>query len=106
MKKFSVTHDTNILVGNSEVGAHVWSEIGNVSYVRHLFRSRANLIFFHKIHVFLHTCATCSELPSNVSTRLSALLLRIFAKGIMQLFIINKGLSYILYYILYYIIQR
>ena len=40
------------------------SEIGN------LIRSRViqNLDFFHKIPILLHTCATCSKLPSNIST--------------------------------------
>ena len=52
-----------ILDGNSEIGAHVWSDIGYSIRLSHLFSARAitNLIL-------LHTCATCSELPSNIST--------------------------------------
>ena len=51
-----------IFDGNSETCAHVW---------RYLFRSRAvtNLYdYFQKRSIFLHLCATCSGLPSNIST--------------------------------------
>ena len=46
--------------GNSEIGAHVWSKFGNLSWLRHLFKSG-----ILKSSVYLLTCATCSELPSN-----------------------------------------
>ena len=48
--------------------------MSNLCYLiclRHLIRSRAdkNRIFFAPIRpIFLHACATCSELPSNISS--------------------------------------
>ena len=59
-----------ILNGNPEVGAHVWSEINNLTCLRHLSRSRAVRILklFSRQYIFSLTCAMCSELPSNIST--------------------------------------
>ena len=59
--------------GHSETGVRVWSEIGYLTCLRHLFRSRVATIkieFFSlkKRYFFLHTCASCSKLPSNIST--------------------------------------
>ena len=44
-----------------EIG-HMRSDLGYLICLRHLFNSRSvtNLIFY--------TCATCSKLPSNIST--------------------------------------
>ena len=58
-----------LLDSNSEIGAHVWSEIGNLICLRYLSRSKAvvNLKCTLRNTCFLHTCATCSELPSNLS---------------------------------------
>ena len=39
------------------------SEIGNLICLKHLF----TLFYFQKLHLFIHACATCSELPFNVS---------------------------------------
>ena len=49
---------------------HVWSNLGNLIYLEHLFRSAevTNQIFFLRKTVLLHTCATSSELPSNIRT--------------------------------------
>ena len=54
-----------ILDGNSEIGAHVWSNLCYLICLRHLIRSKTvtNLIF----PIFLHACATCSKLPSDIS---------------------------------------
>ena len=50
--------------GTSEKGAHVWSDLGYLIFLRYLFRSRADKYRFFP----LYTCATCSMLPSNIST--------------------------------------
>ena len=49
---------------------NVWSDLGYLICSRHLFKSNAgpNLKFRFLNPVFLHTCATCPELPSNNST--------------------------------------
>ena len=60
-----------IIDGNSEIGAHARSNLCYLNCLRHLIRLRAikNLIFFlQERPIFLDTCATCSELPSNIST--------------------------------------
>ena len=60
-----------ILDCNSGINAHVvWSEIGNLIWLRHVFKSRAvaNLNFSCK-YLFSLTHAQCTlELPSNIST--------------------------------------
>ena len=59
-----------ILDGNSEISMHVWSDLGYLIFICHLFRPRAATILFFlpKRHVYLHTCATFSELPSDIRT--------------------------------------
>ena len=60
-----------ILDGNLDKGAHVSNNLCYLTWLRHLIRPRAvtNRIFFcRKIPVFIHSCATCFELPSNLST--------------------------------------
>ena len=59
-----------ILDGNSEKGLHFRSNFCYLICFRHMIRSRAikSLIFFQKRLTFLHTCATCSKLPSEIST--------------------------------------
>ena len=56
--------------GNSEKGAHVWSDLGSLICLRHLFRSRAvtDMTSFHIRLIFHHTCTIFPELPSNIST--------------------------------------
>ena len=57
--------------GNSKIGAHVWINLGNLLCLRHLIRSAAVAhvkFIFKKRPVFLHTCATGSELPANLNT--------------------------------------
>ena len=64
-------HDTYILYGNSEMGAHMRSNLCNLIYLRHFIRSRedTNRDFFSPKRPFsLQSCATYSELPSNIST--------------------------------------
>ena len=50
-----------ILNGNSENGAQVRNNLCYLIRLRHLIRAREKTIF-------LHACARCSELPSNIST--------------------------------------
>ena len=52
---------------NSGIGAHLWSEICNLICLRHLFSLRPDEICIkkEKSPVFLHTGATCPELPSS-----------------------------------------
>ena len=59
-----------ILDGNSEIGAHVWSNACSLIRLRHLNRSRAitNRFLSPKRQIFLHACASCSEVSSNTST--------------------------------------
>ena len=60
-----------ILDGNSDIGAHVGSNICYSISLRNSMRSRAvkNRFFFLRIiPIFLHACATCFVLPSNIST--------------------------------------
>ena len=52
-----------ILAVNSEKAAHMLSEIGKLICLSQFFEKH-----FYKIPVFFHTCATCSEIPSNRST--------------------------------------
>ena len=56
--------------GNSEIGAHVGSNLCYLFCLRHSVRSRAgtNRILNPKMPIFLLACATCSELPSNISS--------------------------------------
>ena len=52
-----------ILQGNSEIGAHVRSEIGYLIYLRHLNRSRAvtNLMIAITIDIFAYFCVEKSN---------------------------------------------
>ena len=61
-----------ILVGNSEINAHVRSSVSYIIGLRHLIRSRAVTIdfFLRKGPICLHACATCSVLSSNICTML------------------------------------
>ena len=58
-----------ILDGNSLRGAHITRNISYSTCSRHLISSRAvtNRVFYPKRPNFLHACATCIELPSNIS---------------------------------------
>ena len=59
-----------ILDGISEIGANVGRNLSYLICLRHLIRSRAitNWIFSPNMHIFLHACAICSELPSYIGT--------------------------------------
>ena len=60
-----------ILDGNSEIIAYLWSDLGYLICLTHLFRSSSatNMILYFRIRPFLrYTCTTCSELPSSIST--------------------------------------
>ena len=59
-----------ILDSISEIGAHAMSNVCYFICLRHLITSRAvtNRIFSPKRPIFLRGCATCSELPSNISS--------------------------------------
>ena len=65
-----------ILDGNSEIGSNVIRNLHYLICLRQLIRSQAesqnNSFFHHKRQVFLHSSATCSELPSNLSTMSSS----------------------------------
>ena len=59
--------------GNSEISAHLCSEIGSSICLGHLCISTAveNFEPGFEIDLFLlHTCATCSELPFTIITML------------------------------------
>ena len=47
---------------------HVRSNLCYLIWLRHLLRTVTNRIFSPNKLIFLHACATCSELPSNIST--------------------------------------
>ena len=59
-----------ILDGNSAIGAHIRSNLCSLIGLRHLIRSRAvtNPTFYPKTPIFLHTCASYSEIPSYICT--------------------------------------
>ena len=56
--------------GNSEMGAHVLSKIGNLIRLIHSFRSTAitNLKLIQKRSEYVKTCALCFELLSDINT--------------------------------------
>ena len=58
-----------ILNGNSEIIARQGSNLGFAICFRHLFKSRAATKIFcpENTFFFFHACATCPELPSNIS---------------------------------------
>ena len=60
----------HILDGNSLRGAHVRRNICYSTSSRYLITSRAvtNRVFLPEKTHFLHACATCNEIPSNIST--------------------------------------
>ena len=69
--EFSAADMELILDGNFEIKAQVLTDLGYLICIRHLFRSRGvtNLnLLFHKRLIFLHTFATCSNLPSYLNT--------------------------------------
>ena len=70
-----VTPMVLILDGNSKIGAHVKRNLCCSTCLRHLISSTAAQIgyFYPKRHIFLHGCATCYELPSNISTMVTPL---------------------------------
>ena len=51
---------------SSEIGAHMWGDLGYLIWLFNLFRSRT--VTHQKRSVFLTTYATCSKLPSDIST--------------------------------------
>ena len=57
-----------ILNGNSEIGAHVKSNLCHLNCLMHLNRSKAVTTRIFSLCQKLHVCATCSKLPSNIST--------------------------------------
>ena len=64
--EFSILGEVMVLIsdGNSEIGSHVWSNHCYLLCLRHSIQ----IFFLRKYVFFLHACATCSELPSNIST--------------------------------------
>ena len=62
-----MTPHNSMVDGNSEIGAHVGSNLCHLICLKHLINSRAVIGFF-SLQIFLHACATCSKLPSNTST--------------------------------------
>ena len=59
-----------ILDGNSYLGAHLGSNRCYLTCIRLLISSKTvkNRVFFLKRPLVLYACATCYELPSNIST--------------------------------------
>ena len=66
-----------ILDGKSEMVAVVRSN-RQLNCLRHLIRSKlvTNRIFPRKKTYFLHTCATCSEIPFNMCTMIMSFMLQ------------------------------
>ena len=66
--------------GNSEIGARVRSNIYYLICLSNLLGSRTvkNPIFSPKRPIYLHTCATSSELPSVMSSMIPAVISSIF----------------------------
>ena len=60
-----------ILYGNSKIGAHM---CGKVFYMFKASTVVANIKIILIIHIFYHTHALRSELSSNISTKLKAIL--------------------------------
>jgi len=60
-----------MLDGKSKIGAHVCSNIDYLIWLRYICLDPAitNMIFLPERLIFLHSCATRSELPSNISTK-------------------------------------
>ena len=65
-----------ILDGCSFHYAHICGNPGISICRRHFVTSKesSNPIFFRKRPILSHTCATCSELPSNISTMINPML--------------------------------
>ena len=59
-----------LLDGNSEIIAHVRSNLFYLICIRHLIRSicKKSEFFSLKRSFFLQACSTCSKLPSNIRT--------------------------------------
>ena len=58
-----------ILDSNSEMSVHVWSDLGYLICLRHLFREQSQIIFFKSGETcFPSHMAICFNLPSNIST--------------------------------------
>ena len=55
---------------SSEHGAHIWIKLSISIWWRHSIKSKESSIrlFFRKRPIVLHTCATCSDLQSYIST--------------------------------------
>ena len=58
-----------ILESNSDIGAHISSNLCYLIWLRHSIKSMAvtNRMCFSE-NAYFHSSATCSELPSNIST--------------------------------------
>ena len=66
-------HGTYVLIldGNSEIGAHVRSNLCHLIWIRHLISSGVVLkgyFFYPKILFFFHAYATCYELPFYIGS--------------------------------------
>ena len=59
--------------GNLGIGTNVKIDMFCLIWLRHSVSSKVitNRSFYLKIPIYLHTCATCSELPSDVNTMAS-----------------------------------
>ena len=63
-----------ILYGNSEIDANVRRNLCYLICLRHLIRTSAGtkrIFTLKRTLIFYHACATCSKLPSNLSTMLT-----------------------------------
>ena len=57
-----------VLYGTSEIGAHACGEIRSDFFCIENVFYRQQIQFDLKETVFLHTCATCFDLPSHINT--------------------------------------
>ena len=69
---YIINIDTMVLILDGNSGAQVKSNLCYLTCLRRFIRSRAvtnRIIFFSpKIPIFLHACASCYDLPSNINT--------------------------------------
>ena len=90
-----------ILDVNSEMGAHVRSKIGKLPRLKPFFQNKSsrNLNVMSEKSIFLHKCATCSELPSYIRTMLYTVLDTTYIHTNMQYICTYERLSRLSVYI-------
>ena len=95
LQNFVWIHGTYILGGNSEIGAHAQSDIGQLICLRYLFRPTAvsNLKLFPQKKIFLSPCTTCFEWGFEINLFISIFLINI--KTCQQIWRVRNSEKYI-----------